>query len=588
MTQRPSGRALLALLAATLFLAGGAQAACKLEKLLELPVTMTDMQPLVPARVNGADVMFMADSGAFFSQITPGKAAELGLKPGPSPITGLNVHGVGGTEKISWVTAKSFTVADQPLAGSFLVGGGETGHDTAGVIGQNILGFADVEYDLAHGAIRMMRPHDCISRSLAYWAEGQSYSALEIEAARARMTYGVAYVNGVRLRVLFDTGASTSMLALPAARRAGLDPHAPGVVPAGFSRGIGRRTVQTWIAPVDSFKIGEEEIHHTRLRLSDVDTEDFDMVLGADFFLSHRVYVANDQRKLYFTYNGGPVFNLDVAPTVQAGSGLPSAAENSAAEPVSATDFARRGAAFTSRREYDKAIADLTRAVDLAPADPTYLFERARAYQGNNQPFLAMADLDKSLTLEPDDIPALATRAAFHLAGHDKPHALSDLAAANGLAARQADVHLELAALYERANEPAGALGQLDLWIAAHPEDGRQAMALNERCWTRALWNQALDLAVADCAAALKRDPKLWPAHNSRGLVRLRQGDEDGAIADFDADLAARPDSAWSLYGRGLARMKKGRTAEGKADLAAATALRPGLDAEAKAHGLAP
>ena len=30
------------------------------------------------------------------------------------------------------------------------------------------------------------------------------------------------------------------------------------------------------------------------------------MLLGADFFLSHRIYVANSRDKLYFTYNGGP------------------------------------------------------------------------------------------------------------------------------------------------------------------------------------------------------------------------------------------------------------------------------------------
>jgi hypothetical protein len=41
---------------------------------------------------------------------------------------------------------------------------------------------------------------------------------------------------------------------------------------------------------------------------------DVDMLIGADFFLSHRIYVANSQRKLYFTYNGGPVFNLTAEP----------------------------------------------------------------------------------------------------------------------------------------------------------------------------------------------------------------------------------------------------------------------------------
>jgi hypothetical protein len=33
------------------------------------------------------------------------------------------------------------------------------------------------------------------------------------------------------------------------------------------------------------------------------------MLLGADFFLSHRIFVSNEQHKVYFTYNGGPVFS---------------------------------------------------------------------------------------------------------------------------------------------------------------------------------------------------------------------------------------------------------------------------------------
>ncbi len=491
---RRAARSALILVAAGLALAtpaaDAAQAACKLEKLLELPVTMTDGQPLVPARINGVDVVFMADSGAFFSQITPSKAAELGLKPGPPPVSGLLiVSGVGGNEKVGWVTAKSFSIAGQNLAPSFLVGGGETGHGSAGLLGQNILGFANVEYDLAHGAIRIMQPHDCLGRPMAYWAEGQSYSTIDIEAASARKTIGVASVNGVPRRVEFDTGAGTSILTLSGARSIGLDPPAPGAVSAGVSSGIGRHLVQSWILPVDSFKIGGEEIRHTRLRLADTDVEGIDMLLGADFFLSHRVFVANDQRKLYFTYNGGPVFNLDVAPVAQGGLATPGAVGSGPAEPASAVDFARRGAAFASRHEYDKAIADLTRAIELAPTEPTYLFERARAYRGNRQPFLAMADLNKSLSLKPDDIPALTTRAAFHLAGRDKPHALADLAAVDRLAAKQADVRLTLAQLYGQADEPESAIGQLDLWIAAHPEDSRQATALNGRCFTRGLWN---------------------------------------------------------------------------------------------------
>lgn len=32
------------------------------------------------------------------------------------------------------------------------------------------------------------------------------------------------------------------------------------------------------------------------------------MLLGADFFRSQRIYFSHDQRKVYVSYQGGPVF----------------------------------------------------------------------------------------------------------------------------------------------------------------------------------------------------------------------------------------------------------------------------------------
>ena len=99
-------------------------------------------------------------------------------------------------------------------------------------------------------------------------------------------------------------------LTLAAAKRAGITPSDPGVKPAGATTGIGRGVLRTWIVPVKSFRIGDEEIHNTHLRIADATNLGRDMLIGADFFLSHHIYVANSQRKLYFTYNGGTVFNL--------------------------------------------------------------------------------------------------------------------------------------------------------------------------------------------------------------------------------------------------------------------------------------
>src|ERR1019366_6629169 len=197
-----------------------------------------------------------------------------------------------------------------------------------------------------------------------------------------------ATVNGVRIRVMFDTGSPRSMLFLAAAARAGVRPSDPGVTSAGYTAGVAARSqFNIWRARFASFKLGDEEIKNTPLLIGDMQLPGVDMLVGADFFLSHRVYVSNTQHKIYFTYNGGPVFNLD--------TDTPAATAAADADaPQDAAGLARRAAASAARRNFPDAIADLTRAMALAPNDPDYVYDRAgrtgqssaAARRGRSQP----------------------------------------------------------------------------------------------------------------------------------------------------------------------------------------------------------
>ncbi|HZK99501.1 MAG TPA: aspartyl protease family protein [Caulobacteraceae bacterium] len=575
-------------------IASHAKADCVLGKLAEIPVTMVGLRPLVSATINGAEVRFLADSGAFYSIITPGEAAELGLHLTPAPFN-FYVRAIGGDTSVSIAKVKQFTLGKVTLPNAeFLVGGSEVGNDAAGVVGQNILGYRDTEYDLANGVIRLMRAENCSGSLLAYWVKSGQYSVMNIgeTTARSPQVSGTASVNGVKVRVVFDTGAGASFLSLAAAKRAGIDVNGPGGVDAGLSGGFGRHTVRTWIVPVDSFNIGDEQIRHTRLRIGATELPDADMLIDPDFFLSHRVYVARSQHKLYFTYNGGPVFDLSRRPEATAAPAAapsaPAAAQTGATDPTDAEGFSRRGAALAARGEFNQAIADFTHAHELAPAEERYFYQRAVARLRNRQPVLAMGDLTQALILKPGDADALTTRAELRLAAADRKDAIADLDAVSRLAAAEADRRLTLAELYVRADEFASAIDQFDLWIKAHPDDSRRSMALNGRCWARGMSGRDLEKALGDCDAALRMNAKSPAVLDSRGLVHLRLGDFDKAIADYDAALAQRPNGAWSLYGRGVAKLKKGMSAEGKADIAAATALQPKLPEEAKRRGIAP
>ncbi len=289
--------------------ADAATARCKIDIVATLPVTMEGLKATVPVTVNGVSAHFTVSSSDFFGTIPPSNVSELGLKV-DRPRDGLTVS--RDRVPVSVAKVKTFGVAGLELHGvEFLVVGSQGVNDRGETIGANILGYRDAEYDLAGRVIRLVQPHDCGARSLAYWDETHSYSMLDIGPVEGWESQIVGYVtvNGVWLKAAFDTGASTSGLLLGAARRAGIDVAAPGVVDGGFNRGLGPRTFRTWITPVDSIKIGDEELRHTHLRVFDDVNGAVDMVLGMDFFLSHHIYVANSQHRLYFTYNGGAVFN---------------------------------------------------------------------------------------------------------------------------------------------------------------------------------------------------------------------------------------------------------------------------------------
>ena len=589
---------------------------CKVGVVAELKVTMDGMRPTVAAKLNGRDAKFIADSGAFYSVIGTASAAEYSLRTVPGP-PGFMLEGIGGAARADVTTVKEFTLAGVPVRNvQFIVGGGEVGGGAVGVLGQNVWRLADTEYDLANGVIRLLKPQGCAKDTpLAYWAkEGQAYSVMDIAWATASSphTTGTVYLNGKKLRAMFDTGASASMLTEGAAEDAGVKTDSPEATKGGLWRGVGSRAVQTWIAPFDLFKIGDEEIRHTKLRFGGVRSNIADMLIGADFFLSHHVYVASSEHKLYFTYNGGPVFNLSATPAsgprlAEAGAdktdappGEPGSAEADAknappaGEPTDAAGFSRRGTAFAARRDFEHAIADLTRATELAPNEADYFDERARAYLGNRQPQLAMRDFDQAIKLKPDHVPALVARAGMRLArgeqarGEGTAAAIEDLDKASAASDKDNDVRFELASLYARAAAYQAAIGQYDQWLDRHGDDSRTPDARAGRCRARALLNQDLDDALTDCNRAVRARSDAPFFHDSRGLVYLRMGKYDKAIPDYEATLKVQPKNPWALYGLGIARVRQGMESEGRADITAARASGPRIVALAEQLGFKP
>lgn len=316
---------------------------CRMVRIAELPLRLAHNKLIVDGAVNGQPVGIMVDTGSNITLMLRPAALRLGLPL--QDVRGRRFFGVGGETQVQATVISEFKLGQSTRKGWRMIVAGENdfGDDVAVILGEDFLSQVDVEFDLAHGAIRFYQSRDCEGVSLAHWAPNGS-DKVEMEAiydASPQIVVPVE-INGRPLRATLDSGAGVSVLDKSEAASLGITPTTPGVVAVGSGIGFGEKAVGYWIAPLQSFVIGDEITRNPTIPFGDLwkDTAHLgrgshvqqkiqapSMLLGADFLRAHRVLVSHSQRKVYFTYEGGPVFRQPGLPSPADESGAPDAAK---------------------------------------------------------------------------------------------------------------------------------------------------------------------------------------------------------------------------------------------------------------------
>jgi predicted aspartyl protease len=302
-------------------------AACKLAKLAELPVTMHGV-PQVPVVIDRHPANMIVDTGSWKSTIWRGAAASLGLKIVPSDLT---TYGAGGSDQAGMVRVHDFTLAGFTVHNlDMLVVGRGNSSTFAGVLGEDLLSRMDIEFDLRAGAIRLIEAQGCAGDQVVYWASSYQQLALLRPPPNTNFVEAEVSVNGHDAVAMFDSGTSFSTITTTAIRKPGMSPQATPA-DAQASHATSGRPIATDVGIFAAVTIGQETVQNAPLRIADLFGADRtvqtgsliarsafgnadmlqrepDLVLGADFFLAHRIYIARSQKKLYFTYSGGPIF----------------------------------------------------------------------------------------------------------------------------------------------------------------------------------------------------------------------------------------------------------------------------------------
>ena len=307
----------------TAAMSGPAHAACQLEQDAEFQVVNGRGPPVVRGKIDGKDVFFAIDTGDSITSLEMAAAERLGL-PLVSGPAGLHMYGVGGEVQVRETTV-DLELGGFKLPGKkmLVIGQSQHGVGVAGLMGWDLLQHWDVEFDLADHAIRLFKPKDCKGDEVVYWSSAYSKAPLQLGSTYAPKVLVDVLLNGRKVQATIDSGATVSIVTRAAAGRGGVTPSAKA---DGKTFGLGPTVIPVSTAVFDTFSVGGEEIQNARIKVADMFSKDLVtptgsnlsrqvedlplMLLGADFLRSHRVLIATDQSTLYFTYNGGPVFDL--------------------------------------------------------------------------------------------------------------------------------------------------------------------------------------------------------------------------------------------------------------------------------------
>ncbi len=295
---------------------------CHLQQFGEMTVKSIGPDLAVEAQVNGRPIWMILDTGSEATLLFRGAAEALGLRW--SSDGGGTVYGVGGSTPLGKARIKDFRVAGITVRDFDLFVAGRLATPAAqGLLGGNFLLQADMEFDIPGGKVRFFKPKNCSGEQVVYW--GGSYSVAPMLASLSDKVISVrVMVNGKPLRAEMDSGASVSTITSDAARRLNVRVSSPEAPPGDGMLGVAGESIATHVKVFPTFSFGDETIKNAKIEIADLFSGDAEihlgsnipqalddlpeMLLGADFFRSHRIYVAMSQKKVYVSYVGGPVF----------------------------------------------------------------------------------------------------------------------------------------------------------------------------------------------------------------------------------------------------------------------------------------
>jgi len=197
--------------------------------------------------------------------------------------------------------------------------------------------------------------------------------------------------------------------------------------------------------------------------------------------------------------------------------------------PKNASAYNNRGDAYSSKREYDRAIVDFSKAIEIDPKDTYAYRNRGAAYANKGEHDRAIVDCNKAIEIDPKDALAYITRGVTYWIKGEYDRAIADYTKAIEIDPKDALNYSNRCTAYWRKGEYDRAIVD---YTKAIEIDLKYALNYSNRC--TAYWRKGeYDRAIVDCNKAIEIDPKYADAFSNRGTAYRSKGEYDRSIGDL-------------------------------------------------------
>ena len=235
---------------------------------------------------------------------------------------------------------------------------------------------------------------------------------------------------------------------------------------------------------------------------------------------------------------------------------------------------------YGAGRQYEAALADIDRAIDLGASVDAYSSRATLNYTlGRYEE--ALIDAERAFELQGD----LATASSYAelLAvtgnGDEALEVLDGLGLSGDDAVNVLAMWSDLSGYAGREEEAWDRIAQM---LEERPHD---KTLLNAQCWLSGSWSYKIEDAWQVCEDAVSISGHAPGMIDSRAMHRFRKGDIDGALEDLTAALEKQPALAASRYLRGVILLQQGDKS-GRTDIIEAKRIAPQIGKRYAAFGL--